>query len=74
MGVIEVDMFPEEVNNLDHPEVVKLHKVLEEVAGEYGCSLLSFDIERGTVYFSFDSDALTARVLKILQENQDDLA
>ena len=35
MGIIEVDMFSEDVNTLDHPKVIELKKVLEEVADEY---------------------------------------
>lgn len=70
MGTIEVDLFSEEVNSLDHPEVVKLNKLLLEVAGEHNCSLLSLDIDHGIVSFSFDNDELTAKILKILQDNQ----
>ena len=66
MGVIEVDLFSEEVNSLDHPEVVQFRILLEEVAEEYDCNLLSFEIDHGTVSFSFDDDVLEAEILKTL--------
>jgi len=68
MGVIEVDLFSEDVDSLDHPEVVKFKKLLQEVADEYNCNLTSFRIEHGTVSFSFDNDELDADILRILQE------
>jgi hypothetical protein len=67
MGVIEVDLFPEEVDSPFHPKAARFRKLLEEVADEYECALLSFEVERGTVAFSFDDDVLTAEVLKLLQ-------
>jgi hypothetical protein len=68
-GCIEVDLFGKEVNTLDHPEVVRFKKLLEEVANEYNCKLLSFDIDCGTVSFSFDNDELTAHILKLFQND-----
>ncbi len=65
-GLIEVDLFPTEVDSLEHPEVLRLRALLENVALEYHCRLLFFEIERGTVSFSFDSDELMAEILKIL--------
>jgi hypothetical protein len=67
MGIIEVDLFSEDVDSLDHPEVVKFRGLLEEVADEYQCYLISFEIERGTVLFSFGSDALNAKIIRLLQ-------
>ncbi len=68
MGIIEVDLFSEDVDRLDHPKVVELKKLLEEVAHDFDCNLTSFHIERGTVSFSFDNDELDAEILRILQE------
>ncbi len=68
MGTIEVDFFPEEVDSPDHPEAIILRTLLEQVADDYDCELLGFHVDRGTVSFSFDSDELTAEILKILQE------
>ena len=67
MGIIEVDLFSEDVDSLDHPAVVKFRGLLEEVADEYQCYLISFEIERGTVQFSFGSDALNAKIIRLLQ-------
>ena len=69
---IEIDMFPKEVNSMEHWEVVHFKGVLEEVAEEYHCSLVSFDIDQGTVIFSFDSDELMANILNILQNDSKD--
>jgi hypothetical protein len=69
---IEIDMFPEEVNSMDHWEVVHFKGLLEEVAEEYHCSLVHFDIHHGTVIFSFDSDELMANILNILQNDNKD--
>ena len=69
MGTIEVDFFPEEVDSPDHPEAIILRTLLEQVADDYDCELLSFHVDRGTVSFSFDSDELTADILEILQES-----
>ncbi len=66
-GVIEVDLFSEEVDSADHPKAISFRALLEDVAREYNCNLLLFEVERGTVAFSFDSDELTAEILKILQ-------
>ena len=67
-GTKEVDLFPEEVDRPDHPEAVKFKKLLEEVADEYGCHILSFEVDQGTVSFSIDNDELTAEIVKVLQE------
>lgn len=66
-GIIEVDMFSSDVDSADHPEAMAFKRVLLEVAEEYDCELLHFEIHRGTVSFSFDSEELTADILKILQ-------
>jgi hypothetical protein len=70
MGVFEVDLFPEDVDGKEHPEAVKFRELLEEVADEYHCSLVYFDMEKGTVSFSFDSDELDTEILKIFQEEE----
>jgi hypothetical protein len=44
-------------------------RVLLEVAEEYDCFLITFEINKGTVTFSFDSDELTAEILTILQHD-----
>lgn len=66
-GIIEVDMFSREVTSEDHPEVITFKEILLEVAEEYDCELLHFEINQGTVAFSFDSDELMTDILKILQ-------
>lgn len=68
-GLIEVDLFPEDVDSLEHPEVLRFRELLEDVALENHCRLLFFDIENGTVSFSFDSDKLMANILKIFQND-----
>jgi len=67
---IEVDMFPEDVNSLDHPKVIRFKSTLLEVAEEYDCFLVSFEIDHGTVTFSFDNEELTVEILTILQNDR----
>ena len=67
LGVIEVDMFEEDIDSTEHPVAESFRELLEEVAEGYKCRLLSFEVAHGTVSFSFDSDELTAEILKILQ-------
>jgi hypothetical protein len=69
-GYIEVDLFSPDVNSLDHPQVEQFKDMLEDVARDYQCNLVYFDIDCGTVTFGFDSDELTANILKILQDDQ----
>ena len=69
-GIIEIDMFSEDVNDPEHPEVQKFKRILEDVAKEYNCSLIVFEIEKGTVSFSFDSDELMAEIIKIIQRGE----
>jgi hypothetical protein len=67
-GVIEVDLFSEEVDSEDHPEASQFKEMLEEAAADYGCELMSFEVKKGTVSFSFDDDVLTAEILNMLHE------
>jgi hypothetical protein len=71
-GIIEVDLFSGDVDDADHPEARKFKKLLKDVAKEYGCKLTSFDVEHGTVSFSFDSDVLVAEILRVLESTHDD--
>ena len=68
MGVFDIDMFSEDVDSIEHPLAESFRELLEEVAEEYGCHLLTFEINKGTVSFSFDCDKLTADIIKILSE------
>jgi hypothetical protein len=68
MGMFEVDLFPEEVNSTDHPQVREFKKMLEDVAQDFQCKLLSFEVDHGTVSFLFDSDELNAEILRVLEE------
>ena len=66
MSTIEVDIFQEDVDNPDHPIAESFKKLLEEVAEQYRCHLMTFEMKKGTATFSFDNDLLTADILKIL--------
>lgn len=66
-GFIEVDMFSREINDEDHPEVVQFKHALEATAEDHGCSLTHFEVNEGTITFSFDDDTLMAEILRILQ-------
>lgn len=68
-GYIEVDLFASEVDHPDHPEAVRFRTLLEEVAEEYQCRLVFFEVQAGTVTFAFDSEELTAEIVKVLTEH-----
>lgn len=70
-GVIEVDIFSEDVDSELHPEVRRFRRLLEEVAREYNCTLTFFEVEKGTVSFSFDNDELMSKIIKILQGKEE---
>jgi len=69
MSVIEVDMFSQDVDSPEHPVAESFKELLEEVAGQFDCCLLSFEVNRGTISFSFDSDELTAEILKMFEDD-----
>ena len=68
-GFFEVEMFPAEVDSPDHPYAAQFREMLENVAENYRCALLSFEVHEGTVTFSFDSDELNAEIIDILKES-----
>lgn len=72
MGILEVDMFSEEVDTPDHPVADSFRALLEDVAEQYRCRLLLFEIHKGTVSFSFDSEELMANIMNILQDKEDE--
>jgi len=65
-GYVEVDLFEKDVDTLDHPLVKSFKLLLEEVAEEYDCRLTSFQVDQGTVTFSFDDDVLMTEIIRIL--------
>jgi hypothetical protein len=71
-GRIEVDMFPPDVDSLEHPDVIGFRELLEEVAVQYHCRLLFFDIDHGTVSFSFDSELLMVDIMRVLKNDGPD--
>ena len=68
-GFFEVEMFAAEVDSKDHPHAAQFREMLENVAKEYKCALISFEVHEGTVSFSFDSDELNAEIIEILKES-----
>jgi hypothetical protein len=73
MGIIEVDMFSEDVDSPEHAVAESFKDLLEDVAEQYECHLTHFDVQRGTVSFSFDNDELTVKILKILRTGEGDI-
>ena len=67
-GSFEVELFPPDVDDPDHPYAAQFRELLEEAAQEYDCRLLTFDVHQGTVTFAFDSDALNAAIVGILKD------
>lgn len=68
-GFFEVEMFAAEVDSKGHPHAAQFREMLENVAKEYKCALISFEVHEGTVTFSFDSDELNAEIIEILKES-----
>ncbi len=66
-GCFEVDLFPSEVDSTDHPYASQFKDILESVAEQYRCRLISFEVKDGTVMFSFDSDELNDEILALLK-------
>jgi hypothetical protein len=66
LGILEIDMFTKDVDDPFHPKAEQFRLILEQVADDYECNLLTFEVSKGTVSFSFDNDKLTAEVLKLL--------
>ncbi len=66
-GAIEVDLFSEDVDGPDHPEAIRFRRLLEDVAMDYDCTLVRFEVQRGTVTFAFDDDVLTAEIIRELE-------
>jgi hypothetical protein len=73
MGIIEIDMFSEDVDSPEHAVAESFKERLEDVAEQYECHLTHFDVQHGIVSFSFDDDELTAKILKILRTGQGDI-
>ena len=67
-GCFEVDLFEKEVDDTDHPYASQFKDMLESVAEQYGCDLISFEVNKGTVLFSFDSDELNTEILDLLKK------
>jgi hypothetical protein len=67
-GTIEVDLFSKEVDSEDHPQAAQFKEMLEDATRAYRCELLSFEVKKGTVSFSFDDDVLTAKILSMLEQ------
>ncbi len=66
-GCFEVDLFPSEVDGVNHPYASQFKDMLESVAEQYECHLISFEVRKGTAIFSFDSDELNAEILDLLK-------
>ena len=67
-GCFEVDLFSSEVDGVDHPYASQFKDMLESVAAQYGCHLISFEVRKGTAVFSFDSDELNSEILDLLEK------
>jgi hypothetical protein len=67
-GCFEVDLFSSDVDGVDHPFASQFKDMLESVAEQYGCNLISFEVRKGIAIFSFDSDELNAEILALLKK------
>jgi hypothetical protein len=67
MGIIEVDMFSPDVTGTQHPVAESFRDLLTEVAEQFDCNLLTFDVRKGVVSFSFDNEELMADIIRTLR-------
>ncbi|MBW2708847.1 MAG: hypothetical protein JRD04_06135 [Deltaproteobacteria bacterium] len=67
-GSFEVDLFPSEVDSPDHPYASQFKDMLESVADQYGCRLISFEVRKGSAMFSFDNAELNSEILELLKQ------
>ena len=67
MGIIEIDMFSPDVTGSQHPVAESFRELLAEVAEQYECNLLTFEVHKGVVSFSFDNEELMSDIIKILR-------
>lgn len=67
-GCFEIDLFETDVDDVDHPYANQFKDMLESVAEQHGCHLISFEVNKGTVLFSFDGDELNAEILDLLKK------
>ena len=65
-GCFEVDLFSSDVDRVGHPYASHFKDILESVAGQYECRLVSFEVHKGTAVFSFDSDELNSEIMDLL--------
>ena len=68
MSMFMVRLLPEEADSLDHPAVVGCKDLLERMTNAYGCTLKTFAIDHGVVFFSVDGDKITEDLLDIFSE------
>ena len=67
MGIIEIDMFSPDVTGSQHPVAESFRDLLDEVAEQYECKLMTFEVHKGVVSFSFDNEELMADIINILR-------
>lgn len=66
--VIAVNLFPPEVNSLDHPPVVQMRRMLLAMAQDYGGTLTSFAVDRGIVLVGVDSEKMAKDLCEFIGE------
>ncbi len=67
MPTVTIEFFHETVRNTDHPEAVRLRRVLQEMAFKYGTQVGRFEVENGVVTFRVGSKEMCAAVLRQLR-------
>ncbi len=68
MSMFMVRLLPEDADSLDHPAVVGCRDLLERMTAAYGCTLKTFAIDHGVIFFSVDGEKMTEDLLEIFSE------
>ena len=59
-----MNLFGEDVDSLEHPDVQEYYGILKEMAEAYGCNLTGFAIKKGVVLFSFDNNEILYDIME----------
>jgi hypothetical protein len=68
MAALSLTMFAKDTNTVDVPYVSAFRHVLEQIAQDYGSSLIYFSVEHGMVSFSFDNEHVLYDIMEDIRD------